>query len=50
MQAQDNSSLSKLYTQMKMAMLSVHDNKGSLASIDQLVKIADEWLVYYYYY
>ena len=40
---QQTSPLSRLYQQVKTAMLNVDASKGSQASIDQLLKVANEW-------
>ena len=43
MQVDDNSILSKLYQQVKVAMLNIDRSRGSQAAVDQLLKIADDW-------
>ena len=43
MQVDDGSQLSRLYHQVKAAMLAVDQSRGSQAAVDQLVKIADDW-------
>lgn len=43
MQVDDSSVLSKLYQQVKYAMLKIHESRGSQAAVDQLLKAADDW-------
>ena len=44
MQVDDqHSALSKLYQQVRGAMLQIHESRGSQAAVDQLLKVAEEW-------
>ena len=44
MQVDDqHSALSKLYQQVRSAMLQIDESRGSQAAVDQLLKVAEEW-------